>query len=169
MRKFHSLNRRKDSGIGVIAFVLMIPVAIVGLALLTFCFFEARKAYWDFRVREMCAQDGGLKVFQVLQLTPVQYGLLLNKFGKLAPPSRDSVDLAPVYTSYERKVIRRNYPEVSRDELKIVDASTQKVLGQSVTYSRVGGDLLAFHPSIFSCPAIALNLTAATLQKGGEK
>lgn len=46
-------------GVSVLKILLFIPLTLVLILLLALAFFEGRKAYWDYRVREMCAKDGG--------------------------------------------------------------------------------------------------------------
>src|SRR5262245_9987043 len=111
------------------------------------------KAYWDAKVKELCEQDGGLKIFETVHLNNEQYALLLNRSGKLDPPlAGEAANGIPIVYAVKTTIVHNGYPEVFRTELAVLRVSDNKTLGTSVTYSRVGGDLLGFHPSHFSCP-----------------
>lgn len=112
------------------------------------------QGYWDSKVKEMCDSDGGVRIYETVSLDRQQYGLLLNSFGKLAPPLEGHANEGvPIVRRFTSNYIKQSDPEVRRDELALVRRSDNKVLGISVTYSRVGGDLIALHPSYFSCPS----------------
>ncbi len=153
----------------------MKPIYVVALFVLTLSgcagYVPGQQAYWDAQVREMCAKDGGIKVFETVFLNRQQYALLLNKFGQLSPPlenkSGENVSIIHRFTS---TYIHRNNPEIRRDELSVIRKSDGKILGLAVSYSRVGGDLIAPHPTYFSCPEQSVNIFEATVrQEGGEK
>lgn len=160
----------KSNGFGIVGWLLMIPVVVIVLLILVIGFYEGRKAYWDYRVREMCEKDGGAKVFQTVELNEQQYALLLNKFGKLdIPLDRPVSRNAPIVRKEASIYIRRNDPEVRQDQLVVIRKSDQKVLGTRVSYSRVGGDLIALHPSYFSCPEKSVDLFSAIIHKRKEQ
>ena len=123
-----------------------------------------QQSYWDAQVREMCAKDGGVKVFETVRLNRQQYSLLLNKFGQLSPPLENKAgENVPIVHRFTSTYLRRNDPEVRRDELLVIRRSDGKVLGISIFYSRVGGDLVALHPSYFSCPEKLVDLFSAVV------
>ena len=53
--------------------LVLMPLAIIVVIALAFAFYEAHKAYWDYRVDQLCAQDGGVKIREVAYLDPKQY------------------------------------------------------------------------------------------------
>lgn len=167
-------NRRgidvKSRGFGIVGWLLMIPVAVVVLLVLAVGFYEGRKAYWNSKVKEMCEKDAGTKVFQTIELNEQQYVLLINKFGKLdIPDDKPDARNAPIVRKETSTYIRRNDPEVRRDQLVVIRKSDQQILGTRVTYSRVGGDLIALHPSYFSCPEESVDLFAAVVHMSKEQ
>lgn len=130
-----------------------------------------RQAYWDAQVDRMCETDGGMRVFEVMELTPHQYGLLLNSFGKLDIPI-DAKDLGdvPVIRREETTVIRDANPRVWRYALTVIRKSDRRILGMQMTYSRVGGDFPSpAHESSYSCPKHLENLFAATIRRREER
>lgn len=171
MRRRYSITiGAKSRGFGILGWLVMVPVAIVALLVLAFAFYEGRKAYWDSEVKGMCEKDGGVKIFEKVELNSRQYALLLNQFGQLSPPleSRSAEDV-PIVHNNAYIYIRRNNPEVRRDELVVIRKSDKKVLGVSVSYSRVGGDLIALHPSYFSCPGKSVDIFSAVVHQSKEQ
>jgi len=160
----------KSGGFGILGWVLMIPAVVVVFLILAFGFFEGRKAYWEDKVREMCEKDGGERVFETVRLNRQQYSLILNQFGQVSPPLENKAgDNVPIVRRFTSTYIRRNDPEVRRDELVVIRRSDEKVLGVSVSYSRVGGDLIALHPSNFSCPEKSKDIFSAIVRPNEEQ
>jgi len=148
---------------------VMMSVAVLAVA---GCagYVPGRQAYWDAQVDRMCETDGGMRVFEVMELTPHQYGLLLNSFGKIDIPI-DAGDLGdvPVIRREETTVIRDANPRVWRYALTVVRKADRRILGVQVTYSRVGGDFPSpAHESSYSCPKHLESLFAATVKQRGE-
>lgn len=162
---------RRMRGTSVVKLLVLIPIALVLLLVLVVGFFEGRKAYWDYRVREMCAKDGGVKVNEVIDVDENTYQSLKNKFGQIDIPTKDDprgVGAVAVH-SYKDIYLRRSDPEVRRSELAVTRASSGAVVATSTTYSRVGGDLLALHPSHFACPRAPIDFFASVINLKGEK
>lgn len=148
--------------IALFAAVVAVIVGYVGFA-------EARKAYWDTKVREFCEKDGGMKVFEVAVLDDTQYRSLVNNFGQLAPPDERVAPAGALIThSYSYSYLRTGNPEVRRSVLAVVRRADNKTLGISVSYSRVGGDWFAFHPSYYRCPEKAPNIFSTVVVKREE-
>jgi hypothetical protein len=147
----------------------VIVAGLVCLPILLFGFFEGRKSYWDWKVGQLCATDGGIKVFESIQLPDSEFALYLNTWGKLAIPfEKRAPEKVSIVQNSTQSYIHRNDPEVRRDEMVIYRRSDQKVLARSVIYSRVGGDLVAIHPSYFMCPENRNqpDIFAAVIRKG---
>lgn len=119
-----------------------------------------RKANANAMVRELCAKDGGVKVYETVKL-PVErfdkYGNVM--FGsRLGPPLKQlAKEGDDFFYTWEKTWI---IPETSvgaltvwRDHQKLFRATDQKLLGESISYSRRGGDPIGpWHPSSFGCP-----------------
>jgi len=163
---------RQMRGVGAVRLLAWIPVALILLLVLVVGFYEGRKAYWDYRVREMCEKDGGVKVIEIIDVDASTYQSLKNKFGQIDIPVKEdprSVG-AVVFHSYKDIYLRHDDPEVRRSELVVTRASSGAIVATSITYSRVGGDILALHPSHFSCPSAPNDFFASVINlKEGKK
>lgn len=150
----------------VLAWVVVTPVLVLVLGI-GGC--EARKVYYDWQVRKMCAKDGGVTVVESVALKRAEYDALLNQFGKLDIPSRGKEPAGAVLVHVDKyEYFRESNPRVARYELSVLRAADNKILGTRVSYSRVGGDFLAFHPSIFSCPSVNADLSALVVHQSKE-
>jgi hypothetical protein len=158
-------------GASTVKLLALIPVVLILLLILVIGFFEGRKAYWDYRVREMCAENGGVTIGEIIDVDKNTYESLKNKFGQIDIPSKGeprSVGAVAVH-SYKDVYIRRSDPEVRRSELAVTRTSSGVVIATSTTYSRVGGDLLALHPSYFACPSAPKDFFASVINLKGDK
>jgi len=149
-RKRLSSNMR---GAGLVKLLLIIPAALILLVLLAVTFFEGRKAYWDYRVREMCEKDGGITVFEQVRLNAEDFRRLNGTNREIPIPERRSAPPMAEYVSdSERSVIRQGSPAVWRVEVTIHAVNGNRTLARYINYSRSGGDFPTFaHPSTFSC------------------
>jgi len=112
------------------------------------------KAYYDRQVRELCAKDGGARVYEVVRL-PVEK---TNEFGQpnfhipIAP--YDEIKETDEYLlEWEITDLKKGYPNLKRNHFQLIRRSDQKLLGELVSYSRGGGDLPGpWANSSFTCP-----------------
>ena len=118
-------------------------------------FFEGRKAYLDYTVRELCAKDGGVKVYETVKLPRESF----NQWGQVAfyRPTLMEDALGPQYRfTWDQTFYRSGNPEVSRLHIQVIRRSDNKLLGEAVRYGRGGGDIPSpSHGSSFSCPNIS--------------
>ncbi|MES9830212.1 MAG: hypothetical protein ABW201_18280 [Candidatus Thiodiazotropha sp.] len=131
--------------------------------------FAGKKMYYDAKVREMCAEDGGITVFETVEL-PVdkfdKYGNVNLTSEKLTKPSVN------YFSEISEKAIRENDPTIIQYTLRIIRKSDNKVLGKAIRYGRGGGDLPGFwHPSSYGCPPImeSIGRLESSVFKKGEK
>lgn len=145
---------RRQRGIGVIGWLLMLPVALIVLLILAVGFYEGRKAYWDSKVREMCAKDGGTRVHERVTLTKAEYDRLGGGVGTIPLYREGNVPHEYPYVIITTdEVFRENDPRVYKSETQYFRQADKKVLATSVRYVRVGGDFPTYaHPSSFLCP-----------------
>lgn len=137
---------------------------LIGLALLVVAygsFMPASQAYWDWRVRSMCAAEGGVKVFaaEKIQIDPK-----FVRNGVIRPPIRiddgtknkaawEYRDGDPYFVRTYRETIRLGKPAVWKSTSEVVRAADSFVLGRGVMFGRSGGDLIAIDSdSQFLCP-----------------
>jgi hypothetical protein len=108
------------------------------------------KWWYDRQVSELCAKDGGVKVYETVRLTPE----LLDKAGRISIP--DKAQAKPTdeyYYESEDHYYRQGNPTLLRSQYQIIRRSDGNVLGESVFYGRSGGDLPGpWHASSFTCP-----------------
>lgn len=106
----------------------------------------------DRQVRELCAKDGGVKVYEQVRLPAEAF----DKWGmvKFYDPTKKEEALGTEYslvTSVDYK--RRGSPSLRRYHVQVFRKRDGKLLGESVGYDRGGGDLPGpWQPSSFSCP-----------------
>lgn len=68
--------QKRMLGLGIVKATLsVLLLLIVALG----AFFEGRKAYLDYQVRELCAKDGGVKVYEVIHLPAASF----NQWGQI--------------------------------------------------------------------------------------
>lgn len=124
----------------------------------------------DRQVRELCAKDGGVRVYETVTLPAERF----DKWGNLG--IRDKKYAKPTdeyYYESEVHYYRRGNPTLLRSRSQVVRRSDGKVLGEAVSYGRGGGDLPGpWHGSSFHCPPIADaegKIESSIFLKGNEK
>lgn len=150
----HVFRMLRQRGVGVIKALVLIPVMLMLVIALVFAFYEGRKAYFDYRVQEMCEKDGGAKIFEKILLNrddAKARGLLVG--NTLVIPTRSSANQSSIYyIDYESSDVRSKSPRVFRARTTIVRTQDERVIAEMITYSRVGGDFPTFaHPSSAGC------------------
>lgn len=114
-----------------------------------------RQAYWDAQVTEMCARDGGVRIFHKLRISESDIPHLLYVGRKIAVPSKELASpKAPAY--YELRVTPLKHEgnlQVSRTESTTTRRSDGAIVARWVSYTRSGGDFPSHaYPSHFTCP-----------------
>ncbi len=131
------------------------PLILIGLLVLAFLFMELNKAYWDYRIEQMCEVDGGDTVYEKVFLDRLEFTKYFGSSGEIIAPWEGSSRRSDYkfLSRYEKTYIRKRNPEVSRNVTTIFRSSDKQVLGKSVYYHRGGGDLptIISHPSGYSC------------------
>lgn len=153
--RFRSGSNATSKGLSTLGWLLMIPIVIIALLMVTVGFYEGRKAYWDYRVREMCEKDGGVVVFEKLSVSAEQYDDLPRVEGSIAIGSAALSKPSNPAFSVDREIVLKEWdPRVIRWERMVKRRSDGKVVGEIISYSRIGADFpLSFgHPTSFSCP-----------------
>ena len=131
------------------AFTSLILVASV---LLTIPGCEREKDRLDAEVRRLCAKDGGVNAYEKVKLPADKF----DKFGVVLIPGKDKAKPEDDYF-YERDVqyLKKGDPELWRSHHRLIRRKDGKVLGESIRYTRRGGDMPGpWHESSFSCPDI---------------
>ena len=152
-----------------------VPHIILGILLFSVWFGGAfweivgKKMYYDAKVRELCAQDGGFKVYETVKLTAE----LLDKFGRINIPDKSKAKPTDeYYYQTVRNYLHKGSLVMSRTQHKIIRRIDGKVLGELTRYGRGGGDLPGpWHGSSFMCPdpTESSNFETLIFVNGGEK
>ncbi len=132
------------------------PLILIGLLVLAFLFGEFNKSYWDYKVKKMCLEDGGVTVYETVFLSEAEFKTAGgSSYGQLVVPTREVArdrNIYPFYSERSGSELRSGSPRVYRSESKIFRKSDEKVLGRLTTYGRYGGDFpFSFNPSSFGC------------------
>ena len=122
------------------------------LQLATACASNPSKTELDAEVKRLCAMDGGVKVYETVKLPPDKF----NKWGQpnFYRPDQGENALGSEYV-FKRETVyyKQGNPEMWRTHYKLVRRTDKKLLGESVGYSRRGGDAPGpWHESSFGCP-----------------
>lgn len=155
----HPPNRIRQHGIGVVGFLLKIPVVLIGGLVAWYGWCEGRKAYWDHKVTEMCNKDGGMHVYERVLATE-RY---IDRYGYIRIPAKGDNERAAFeweakpddlfFYQSTLEVIKSGEPTVGKSHFWIVRRADGKLLGEGVHYGRTGGDFPSFSfPSRFTCP-----------------
>lgn len=134
-------------------------LVVLGIATLAGCLRE--KDRLDAQVRELCAKDGGMKVYESVVLSKDQ----LTEFGKIRVPFKSVANtLDEYFYEAETTYFRTGNPSMRRSNIKLIRRTDSKVLGNVVSYHRVGGDFPGpWHESSFACPQNANEVELANL------
>jgi hypothetical protein len=113
----------------------------------------------DAQVDELCAKDGGIKVYETVTLPKERF----NEYGQLIglglTYAGDTKTL-PEYYIYMEDTLISPYTSgqfgglsVTRYQQQIYRKSDHKLLGEQIMYSRAGGDVIVIDaPSGYHCP-----------------
>lgn len=156
LKRCTSRLRAGMRGASLLKKLLLIPVAFVVLLLLAIGFFEGRKAYWDYRVQQMCEKDGGVVILEQMRITWEQEAFLPHAGGVVSvAPETLSDPRAPAFTRTQETTIRDGQPIVKRLEHEVVRRHDSRRVAHAVIYLRSGGDIPspAFASSLY-CPSL---------------
>lgn len=127
-------------------------IAVACMAVLSGLLWLAVGEKWqaDRQVRELCAKDGGVRVYETVRLPAERF----DKYGQIRIPSKQDAKAGDQYF-YEWQVrrYRKSSPLIRRDHFLIYRKSDAKLMGEAVSYARIGGDMPGpWHESSFRCP-----------------
>lgn len=129
-------------------------VAMGAAGFLGWFWLVAGERLWlDHQVRELCANDVGIKVYETVALPAERF----DKWGNVGIRNKQYANPSDAYyyESEDHYYLQGN-PTLLRSRSWIVRRSDGKVMGESIRYGRGGGDLPGpWHGSSFDCPPIA--------------
>jgi len=127
-------------------------IALIAGLLLMGC----EKARLDQQVKELCAKDGGVKVYETVKLPADKF----NQWGQVNfyHPTQGENALGSEYVfRADIHYFKKEPPTFIRHHYQVIRRSDGKVLGETVSYGRGGGDLPGpWHPSSYTCPEVSL-------------
>ncbi len=120
-------------------------------ALSGFLWLAIGETWWvDQQVKELCAKDGGIKVFETVTLPAERF----NQWGQF--PVSDKLYMKPTdeyYSKLEDTFLKQGNPQLWRYHTLFFRQSDGKLLGEVIRYARGGGGLPGpWHGSSFMCP-----------------
>lgn len=135
--------------------------ALIAAALLSGC---GEKDASDKQMQALCAKDGGVKIHETVTLPKSEFtkgGMPLGRYW--ANQSDQESKLGPNYRYFERSEFikqgntLKGEVQMRRSVEKVFRRSDGKLLGESISYGRSGGDpyialLFGGHPSSLTCP-----------------
>jgi len=141
---------------GVARHLFWVPAQLLVLIVLYVTYCMARIAYWDHEVRQLCAKDGGVTIYERIEISREEAELLGKVGGFMSPPIKAlATSNSIVYSDQSNEInIRTPNPHVYRSEYEIRRAGSALMIAKSVRYARIGGDPIGpWMPSSYSCPA----------------
>ena len=125
---------------------LVFITATTAILLLAAC----EKDRLDAQVKELCAKDGGIKVYETVKLPPEKF----DKYGAVKIPSKQ--DAKPEDQYYYKSSMhhyKSGNPEMWQLHFTVYRNIDNKLLGEAISYARRGGDMPGpWHASSFGCP-----------------
>ncbi|NLC70240.1 MAG: hypothetical protein GX751_02645 [Desulfuromonadaceae bacterium] len=147
-------------------------VIVAAIGLLSWFFWEAagKKMYWDAKVRELCAKDGGIRVYETVELPAESF----DQWGNVGvSEKRYAEQTDEFYYETITSVLKSDEPQVIKTTTKMIRRKDGKVLGELIRFGRGGGDLPGpWYPSTYSCPPIKQNqpgLEKSVFRKGDNR
>jgi hypothetical protein len=136
----------KKSGLKVWKWLVLSPfiiiVVLIGLLLVAFVSTALNRAFWDYRVDQLCEVDGGDTVYKKMFLDKEEYTKNIVLGVVIAPREGSSGSIGhSVLSKHEKTIFRRGFIELSRVETTIFSALDKDVLAKSISYHRGGGNI----------------------------
>lgn len=132
--------------------LLKIGSVTIGLVVLGWYLWVAVGELWvvDNKVLELCEKNGGVKVYKKVKLDRD----LIDKNGRINIPDKKNAQIgSKYYYEYSQSYIKHDNPKITRFNYRVIRSSDEKILGESISYSRSGGGLPGpWHGSKFTCP-----------------
>ena len=145
------------------------PLLVIQCALSMLVIAGCEQVKLDEEVRRLCAIDGGIKVYETVTLPQDRF----DRYGAIRIPSKeDAKPTDQFYYEHSTTYLRTGDPVMWRSQHRVIRATDGKLLGESVSYSRRGGDIPGpWHESSFGCPEVGIrpNLNESVFIKADPK
>lgn len=146
-------------------------VAISALVMSWFIWVAVGEMWWvDRQVKELCAKDGGVTIYETVRLSPEKYDAL-RQVNFIVTPEYLLKSTDEYYSKSEHLTLQENNPKVLRNHYQIIRRSDDKILGEYISYGRSGGGLPGpWHGSSLLCPdPTKVKFATAIFFKGDEE
>lgn len=152
-----------------VRFLVVLPLSIlatlIGLTVGHVTYLEMEVRYWDRRIEQLCANEGGrnvgIRIYErVTAPDSIIEGPSLGLPGQVRVPfeSKHLNADAPFVQRYaDLEILNQSVPKVAKFSVQIVRRSDQKILGEEIRYLRSGGGMPMPDPSdSYTCPPVAI-------------
>ena len=123
--------------------------------------FFTEKDRLDREVKRLCAIDGGITVYEKVTLPADRF----ERDGSIFIPSKQAAkpNHEYYYESFQQFLVEGN-PSMWRNQYRVYRVADNKLIGESSSYSRSGGDIPGpWRGSSFRCP-VAADITNLNMQ-----
>lgn len=148
--------------------LILLATLLLLLPLATACASGPGKSELDAEVKRLCAIDGGIKVYEIVKLPPEKF----NQWGQInfyrATQGENALGPEYIYKSedYYYHQGRQGGATMVRYHHQVIRRSDGKLLGETISYGRGGGDLPGpWEPSSFHCPPTSESSEIALFKK----
>lgn len=131
----------------------------------------------DRQMEELCKKDGGIKVYETVKLPPSEFSNTGQPLAKYVPIAKSPEDyLGPDYRYVQKQEVlagknantEKGEGRLWRWHSSIYRRSDERLLGESISYGRSGGDgfTFGFQPSSNHCPKPRIDLIKSVFVRG---
>ena len=155
--------------------VMVVFAIVVAIPFVASNYNKKKLAQWDAQVAEWCENEGGIFVYETVEVSPrMNPNLIFTRYGISLPSERYADSEDPYFRRLESEELRRSDPAILKSTSSIIRSSDLFILGEKIGYIRLGGD---FPPvflgtgTSFSCSHLSdfeINLTNAVFNIVGD-
>jgi hypothetical protein len=138
----------------------LLPLTTLFLPILTACTSgPIAKATLDQQVDRLCAVDGGIKVYKKIKLPPEMFN---QRRQAHVPAERFMTKESDYFYTSEYSHPDKSNSKITRIHFKIYKRNEKLLLGESISYLRIGGDFIGpWQESSYTCPPKSGNVDLA--------
>ena len=131
---------------GYLRHLVLLPFQLLLLIMLIIIYFLTRFVYVDHQMSLMCAKDGGVQIYEQIEITQAEADSISNSkdFEPVVALKKDLKAGMPVYRSdIEQEIMKKTYPQISRTEYTYYRVKDDKLLAKVIQYDRAGADMIS--------------------------
>mgnify|MGYP003348966674 CR=1 FL=1 len=140
---------------GYLRHLVLLPFQLLLLIVLFLIYYMTRFVYVDHQMSLMCAKDGGVKIYEQIEITQAEADSISvgQNIGGGMVKKQELKEGMPVYHSeFKEEIIKKTFPQITRIEYTYHRAKDDKLLAKEVWYIREGADMI----SSSDCPESAI-------------